>query len=136
MAATPVAIIGLGHAQQWWLAEHLEEEGVAVATEVLDLRAIMTDPLAEDRVEHQRDGTCPKTIIAVLGQEAAAGACTSLCTLAFQKRQRGDAQAVVALGCHSGYHRTDTLGRISESMLNAFVDTDGRTIFNAQPFPL
>ena len=134
-----VAVISFGHKANSWVPAHLAQIGMvtSAADEIWDLRTMMSDPLTQDRVTNGEDGSHDRTQIAVFGQESfmpAIGQMTDSLLDAYISNK--DATLMSIMGCVTGAHRADTLGKAECDMLNACTHSDGTKVFHAMHFTM
>ena len=134
-----MAVISFGHKANSWVPAHLAQIGMvtSAADEIWDLRTMMSDPLAQDRVTNGEDGRHDRTQIAVFGQESfipAIGQMTDSLLEAYMSNK--DATLMSITGCVTGAHRADTLGKAECDMLNACTHSDGTKVFHAMHFTM
>lgn len=131
-----VAIVTFGHVTSPWLADHVVRECfVDDANDIFDLRKILHDPLREDRVTHNQDGSHDRTQVAVMGQSSFSAACINMVGTVFESMSK-DADKPVLLfdGCKTGCHRAWVVGETVGSICNAIVDSNNDRVLNAQVF--
>ena len=72
-AMKPIAIVSFGSSTDPWVFHTLEKKIQDWVSNSWDVKTLLSDPLQEDRVRHTENGTFPKTIVAVVGQEQWSG---------------------------------------------------------------
>jgi hypothetical protein len=133
----PVAILTYGevhHGKSVWASRIVEESDI-VSFKV-DLRQVMRDP-GLDGVSHDQDGSSPKTILSVFGQNTFMRAVKEVVHGVFAAAEQlilePDIKGVVVLtNCSKGCHRSNTLGRATKECLNYVRNGDSNRVFNVE----
>ncbi|CAK0817913.1 unnamed protein product, partial [Prorocentrum cordatum] len=135
----PIATLTCGevHRGKSVWASRIAEESNIVSFKV-GLRQVMRDP-GLDGVSHDPDGSSPKTILSVFGQNTFMRAVKEVVhgvfTAAEQLIGEPDIKGVVALiNCSKGCHRSNALGRATKECLNYVHNGDGSRVFNVKCF--
>ena len=135
----PVAIITYGDMTHGHSinASKITDESDIVAFRV-DLRQVMRDPGA-DGVSYDEDGSSPKTILSVFGQNTFMDAVKEVVYGVFSSAEQmtcnPERKGVVALiNCTKGCHRSNTIGRATKECLNFIQNGDGNRVFNVECF--
>lgn len=94
-------------------------------------KELSINPKESEKVDHQQDGSNPRTQVAVYSQGAFGPMVANICEDIFT----GSQVRFIVLECTSGFHRADTSARAVVAALNA-VTLDGCRRFNAQHFQM
>ena len=137
--AFPVAILSFGAARDSWVFQQLDRDaGVGWTDLSYDLRTALKDPLGDDRVSHTSNGTCGKTMVAVMGQPKWEGVVTGIIDdvlEAINVRPREAKGILVPLYCSMGLHRSDVSARWLYDALQS-LRHGGSPLLDVQIFPL
>ena len=137
--AFPVAILSFGAARDSWVFQQLDSDaGVGWTDLSYDLRTALKDPLGDDRVSHTSNGTCGKTMVAVMGQPKWEGVVTGIIDdvlEAINVRPREAKGILVPLYCSMGLHRSDVSARWLYDALQS-LRHGGSPLLDVQIFPL
>ena len=137
--AFPVSILSFGAARDSWVFQQLDSDaGVGWTDLSYDLRISLKDPLGDDRVSHTSNGTCGKTMVAVMGQPKWEGVVTGIIDdvlEAINVRPREAKGILVPLYCSMGLHRSDVSARWLYDALQS-LRHGGSPLLDVQIFPL
>ena len=129
----PVAILGYGikkHAKHLYMFEGTDDVW-------MDCLHYLRDIADDVDISHNENGTCPRTIAALFGQDQFPNLIEdSLHNIADTKASADEFLStglMVHCTCNKNQHRSDTAGRAMETILNG-IYAGGQRVFNAQYF--
>lgn len=129
-----VAVLCFGAQTDPWVFKSLDEGSADWAEHAFDVALNLKDPLEDDRVHHQQNGTHGKTMIAVMGQGRFSDTVSGILDhVANQADKPGG--LLVPIYCKKGMHRSDVVSRFTVEALNTF-EYAGEKLFNVQLFSL
>ena len=128
-----VAVLCFGAQTDPWVFAALDAGHADWAQHAFDVALNLKDPLEDDRVSHQQNGSHAKTMIAVMGQSRFSETIAAI--LDHVAEQADSSNLLISIYCKKGMHRSDVVSRFIVEALNT-IAYRGEKLFNIQLFAL